>query len=524
MLQRQNGRQNSSQRFCLLSIFRSNDGKTNRLVQVDKLFHMMNEVFPKHREHSPTCDGFISWDLSREEKRGLGWREMAVCSKCNYESKMYTLYEEIETSRPGRRAACVNQSVQIGLSQSSIGNAGFRRILMTNTPAPSTSGMQKSANKVSTAIQEENIKDMRGIQNELKMINKLRGDPENTVDLEGDGMYNNEKYGGVGKTPYSNSTQAYYTQAENVTKGKKIVNVVIKNKICSYGHFHTSDKEALNCKCTANISQQTSIGDEKRWARESLLELKHNSDLEVKHLTTDPDTASYRVAAELYEKGTTQTEPENLIDTRHLGENHRKYMKKSSVLTDIMPGRTKAMRQKARNNFAIDLSKRCTAEYNAAFKKHSGNVAQIIRGTAFAGGAIVNCYKGDHSRCQKLSYVCKGGQENWVQKSPFLADDFKVKLASSTNPLLRTLINYRLGRQTILKTKLNSNTQKVESVNRRIRRSLPKNVTYARNVFGRCHSAVHSSNYGPGGSLVRLCAGTTMPHSFWIKGSPSTTK
>ena len=186
-------------------------------------------------------------------------------------------------------------------------------------------------------------------------------------------------------------------------------------------------------------------------------------------------------------------------------------MKKSSVLTDIMPGRTKAMRQKARNNFAIDLSKRCTAEYNAAFKKHSGNVAQIIRGTAFAGGAIVNCYKGDHSRCQKLSYVCKGGQENWVQKSPFLADDFKVKLASSTNPLLRTLINYRLGRQTILKTKLNSNTQKVESVNRRIRRSLPKNVTYARNVFGRCHSAVHSSNYGPGGSLVRLCAALQCP-------------
>ena len=55
------------------------------------------------------------------------------------------------------------------------------------------------------------------------------------------------------------------------------------------------------------------------------------------------------------------------------------------------------------------------------------------------------------------------------------------------------------------KTKINTNTQKVEASNRSMRRSIPKNVTFSRNFPGRSHSAAHNINHGPGESIYHLC-------------------
>ena len=70
--------------------------------------------------------------------------------------------------------------------------------------------------------------------------------------------------------------------------------------------------------------------------------------------------------------------------------------------------------------------------------------------------------------------------------------------------VLQKCVTYRLNDLRVEQTKLNSNSQKVESANRVLRRSVPTNVTYARNFDGRSHSAVHSLNCGPGESLTRL--------------------
>lgn len=59
------------------------------------------------------------------------------------------VYEEMQRRGSGRKTACVNNAIQIGLSQTSIGNEGLRTILLSvNVPAPSTKGMQKSSNTV----------------------------------------------------------------------------------------------------------------------------------------------------------------------------------------------------------------------------------------------------------------------------------------------------------------------------------------------------------------------------------------
>lgn len=55
---------------------------------------------------------------------------------------------------------------------------------------------------------------------------------------------------------------------------------------------------------------------------------------------------------------------------------------------------------------------------------------------------------------------------------------------------------------------INLQTQKVESVNRRLKRSLPSSVNFTRNYSGR---AVYSVNHGPGHAIKELCSGVASP-------------
>ena len=57
----------------------------------------------------------------------------------------------------------------------------------------------------------------------------------------------------------------------------------------------------------------------------------------------------------------------------------------------------------------------------------------------------------------------------------------------------------------------NLNTQKVESVNKRLKRSLPSSVNFRRNFIGRAHRAVFTVNRGPGKAIEELCDGIGSP-------------
>lgn len=144
---------------------------------------------------------------------------------------------------------------------------------------------------------------------------------------------------------------------------------------------------------------QHTIGDEFTWAREGMAELLCEDGIEVKGVTTDPDSSAGRAADSLFKDGLYKVKPVHYLDTRHLS----------------------------------------------------------------------------HS--------------------------------SENEDLLRACISKRLSPAVLDKTIKNSNSQKVESFNRTLRRSLPRNVTFTRNFAGRAHSAAHSSNNGPGDSIRSLCAG-----------------
>ena len=60
---------------------------------------MWNAVFKEHAHEHPKCNRFLEWDMSNEERWGLGNSESAKCTACNYKSKRFKLYEEVNTEK-----------------------------------------------------------------------------------------------------------------------------------------------------------------------------------------------------------------------------------------------------------------------------------------------------------------------------------------------------------------------------------------------------------------------------------------
>ena len=147
---------------------------------------MWNDAFAEHSRYSPNCSsGFLIWDIDREVKIGLCWREALSCSKCQYKSKTYKLYEELQCTTRGRRPAKLNRGLHIGLSQSSIGPASLAKILCSiNTPPPSISGMHKAGNLVMNTITDENKKDMQMRCQGLRDLNILRGKNPAAINIQ----------------------------------------------------------------------------------------------------------------------------------------------------------------------------------------------------------------------------------------------------------------------------------------------------------------------------------------------------
>ena len=61
-----------------------------------------------------------------------------MCSCCKFRSRKYNLYQDVAEASRGRRAANINRSLHVGLSQTSIGPSSFSKVLCSiHTPPPS---------------------------------------------------------------------------------------------------------------------------------------------------------------------------------------------------------------------------------------------------------------------------------------------------------------------------------------------------------------------------------------------------
>ena len=143
-----------------VTLLRMANQNSNSLLNLGKLMNMINDVTSLHQDCRPGCRGPLQWNLKSEDRRWLATKMGILCTSCGYISGRYTLYEEVETKSPGRKAAAVNLGLQVGLSQTPLGNDGMRKILLsTNTPPPSFKFLQKTSNKVMAILESVNEAD-----------------------------------------------------------------------------------------------------------------------------------------------------------------------------------------------------------------------------------------------------------------------------------------------------------------------------------------------------------------------------
>ena len=154
--------------------------------------------------------------------------------------------------------------------------------------------------------------------------------------------------------------------------------------------------------CTATISQTQPIGMENQYAEEAAKILKRDG-VNLKTVTTDGDSRIVTGIRKVYGNSV-----ESLKDAIHYSKAHEKSIAKSKLSTAMFSG-PKTERENKQKLFAKDLKRRCTAEYDSAFKKcrkikndgkRKSELRSILRRTP---QAILKCIL-----CKKYSHVCHG--------------------------------------------------------------------------------------------------------------------
>ena len=114
-----------------------------------------------------------------------------------------------------------------------------------------------------------------------------------------------------------------YFFAEDVTWKCQIIKIVTMNKICSK-HDHLLDESDANhvCNpgvCGANLAMQHPIGDQYTWASGGMACLLSQGGVEVKEVTTDPDSDAVRAGESLFKDGLLTNQVTHYLDTGQLG-------------------------------------------------------------------------------------------------------------------------------------------------------------------------------------------------------------
>ncbi len=175
-------------------------------------------------------------------------------------------------------------------------------------------------------------------------------------------------------------------------------------------------------------------------------------------------------------------------------KNQIKLIARQSFSKSMFPGKTKIFQKRQHRRFAQNIAMRCNMELNHCIKFCKRKTEVINSKLINIKAAIINCAQDIHDLCDNHSYKCNI-KRRW--KNPVI-----VQLDLSDIDKLLECLEYRLGKEAVLKSIKGFSTQKAESCNRSLHKSLPKNVLFKRNALARAHATVHRLNNGLDKSIV----------------------
>lgn len=304
-----------------------NDNCGTRMIDASQNVKMWNDIVYRHQKQEIICER-SNFQIARERKWGLAWKQTMLCTNCGFRSPEYKLYKETHSSKPGPKAAAINQMFQAGLQDTPIGNTRASYLLAaTDIVPPSRSCMYRTANIVGKATIELNERDMADKLKLVHDINVMRGaeDPQQ-IDVAFDARYNAIRFG-HDKKPGQSSSQAVGIACETVTEQQYIVGALVENKLCWVGAWLQGQHFNVQCPgghfdCTANLlavaphseyEMAKAIGA--KFAQQKIL---------IKHATTDGDAKAAAGFNDAYSVLYPMWEVERLSDPTHLGRSQFK--------------------------------------------------------------------------------------------------------------------------------------------------------------------------------------------------------
>jgi hypothetical protein len=364
----------------------------------------------------PDCLGDIIFDPQSLSTWGLAFSGRLKCSAgCGFISDKMKFYQEIERPGRGRRAAKINTQMQVVLTKQTFGNCALREVLASiDTPCPSESGMQKTANKVSDAfhgIAEKQLSENRKL---VKDIITLRGRNEGDTNVpiivaQSDVAYNNPI---KGRAFYQPGTQAWAPCFAGEPGLEHIpIAFQTRSKVCSC----LSQRNTLKHReyCRLNFPSNQAMGNaEYHLGKDLGKELMEGEEpLGVSTLVTDGDSHLHKGLSEVMSSYGIHTDKGDCA--RHITKSISRNIQKAK-LSDRCLGEGKTLQQKTRTKriLANFVERRCSMEFRAAYRKHGGdNIEQLVDTCKLVKIGILGCIQGHPDICRQSSHVC--GAHRW---------------------------------------------------------------------------------------------------------------
>lgn len=489
-----------------------------RFLHKDRIVNMWNTCIEEHGEKRTHCK-IPQFEVHKEVKKGICWSQKLKCTKCNYTSKLYKLYDEAPSDARGPKYALPNLGLQVGLQDCPMSSTKAQLLLLSvNAPAPSRSGMQKTANKVGSITSEASEKDLSARRKKLKLINKLRKLPEDSpVNISSDVRYNSSSMINRGKMGQS-ASQAIGVAIEHHTDQKQIVGLCVENKLCPKGARLRSRGIQAKCPgghkgCTATRAMAEPFTE--RDIGKKLGEDMAKDGVPVKYVATDGDGRSAEGVGAAMLRPFPNLRVRRQADTIHLGQSLFRKAMKASFSDDMLPASSADERQLQHRQLSADLKRRAQVIFQTMHKNYAGAIHQMKSKMPAVIEQTIRCYSGDCSKCRKQSIVCRAGKKNWIAMSGELQSCgvTSLQMTAKDQEVMRELLTFYLGCESIELMKHNMNTNKNEAVNRAISVSLPKNNDFPRNVKARALAAICRVNKGPGKALLENLEAVKSPVS-----------
>lgn len=481
-----------------------------RLVQRDKISNMWNETGREHAEYEYKCSN-PQFDIKKEVKKGLCWKQQLKCNNCSFVGKMHNLYEEVPSSHTGAKAAAPNVGWQVGLQETPMGNTKARLLLAAaNIPPPSRTTMNKMAAKVSKLTSAAIEQELSRERLRLQETNKMRGLPEDApINVSIDGRYNSSVIASRSKAG-QNASQAIAIAVENQTAQKKVVAAYLESKLCWTGSWLRNKGYAVHCPgghegCTATIPATEPLSELRMG--EKLGDMFADERVLVKYVTTDGDARTAEGVQSAMRKLFPDWEVVRKADPVHIGQSQIRETMSSTFSGHMFSGRTREEKKEQQRTLALDIKNRAHAIFAQLFHETGGNMAKISRRMPGVLSATVDCYSGDCSHCRRTSVVCNGGsRDNWWHRSCYLNTGVlrrhTLRPTEGDRLLLKELLRIKLGESALLLLDQNTNTCKNEAINRSVSATMPKNVNWSRTGRGRMLATCDRINKGVGESLL----------------------